>query len=375
VLNIFKDGLSKTSAEFDKFQLGLTDVQSAGVASFDDARTRLGAHWQGFKEQVTAAVAPAFEAITNYIIKAIQDFGGIRVAALSAGQFILKGLLFGIRGIEGFVNALSTGVNTAIKLFETLALSALKVVKFTTPRFIEDPADKNNFIKGKIANPDLNELDSQIKTLTDDLAERSKPRGERAGKLFGEGFTDGLKGLDDAVQRELDKLIAGAGKGPGAATGTGIGGFGTITDGLGKTLSIGNAALEEDYQKTKAIIKKYDDLAAQNNKTKSTKAIQEGEFFDRFFQGADEFGAPLFSNIGEAQTGVAKLGPKMIGPDLAMGGPPATRIALDVNITADKDGNLVALVEKGPVRQAVENVFIDLMVGTGKVFKAIKEAF
>lgn len=358
VLNVFKDGLSATSAEFDKLGLGITDSQGKAVAAFDDARTRLGALWQGFKEQTTAAVAPAFEAITNYIIKAIQDFGGIRNAGLTAGQYILKGLLMVIRGVESFISAIAGGFNNLIITLETIALAILDVAKyFITDNALEDKIDK------------------QMKFLNDDLAERSKPAGERAGKLFGESFAGGLKGMGDAVEKELDKLMGKPGSG----------GFGSITDAFGNTKTIGDqtsaqraAALEADYQKTLAVIRKYDAISASNTgMAKAGPAF--GSLLDLYRQpGTNSFGnvaadGTAFGRNFDRRPGTGWSGTGMNDfPDIEG---PKVRIALDVNLTADKDGNLVAAVQKGALRQAVENVIVDLVVGTGKVFQSIKDSF
>ena len=264
ILNIFADNMQAAKKEFDELGLALTDFQVEGVAKFDDTRDKLGAIWGGFKEQVTAAVAPAFDFIYNYIIETIKRFGGIRVAALEMGKAIVDGLIIAAEGLGKFIAGVIDGVNKAILMFDKLALAALNIAKnpIITPKQIDDPNDKRKIWelgfggRNKIENPDYTNLTSTIDTLETDRKEREAAIGKDNGKSYAEewaqGLADGLKGQRSKLDEATADILSGKNTGSAKKTGNAFGNaLATGTTGAAATGSkIDNAMSDRDlYQK------------------------------------------------------------------------------------------------------------------------------
>lgn len=221
ILNVFADNMKAAKKEFDELGLALTDFQVEGVAKFDDTRDRLGAVWEGFKEQVTAAVAPAFEFIYSYIIETVKKFGGIRVAALEMGMAIVDALIFAAEGMGRFIRSVVDGAQKAILAFDKIALTILKIAKnpLITPKEIDDPNDKRKIWqlgfggRNKIANPDYEDITKNIDALEKDRAKReeilSKDSGKTAGEAWLDGLADGLKGKRSELDQLKEDIIAG----------------------------------------------------------------------------------------------------------------------------------------------------------------------
>ena len=214
ILNLFADNMEAAKKEFDELGLALTDTQVEAVAKFDDTRDKLGAIWGGFKEQVTAAVAPAFDFIYNYIIETIKRFGGIRQAALEVGKSIVDAMIIAMRGIGEFIDSVINGINRAIKMFDTLALAALRAAKFVTPKEMDDPNDKRSIFqlgfggRNKIANPEYQQLNEGIDALQKDRAMREELLGKKSGDNF---ITAWFKGAADGLTQyrsQLDNMTA-----------------------------------------------------------------------------------------------------------------------------------------------------------------------
>lgn len=394
MLSLFRDGIDATTKEFEELGLSLTETQAQAVAKWDDAYTKLLALWGGFKEQIVATVAPAFEAISNFILKLVKDFGGMGVAGREAGVFILRGMLFAIRGMESFIKGFAEGLNQIIQTLETVAIAALEVAKI----FITDDVKEAN-------------IDKQLGFLSADLAERQKPVGERAGKLFGEGFGDGLSSVGDileaeitkitgemfpkiteSAQRELKKIPKAIEK---------IGGSNWTGSGVTPTFpTVKELAKQAEIAEATTIVTKYDAISEKNNKNlgetvKSMKKITETvdewgnrmfsnipdtSLVDKFAQGVDKWNNPIFGNVEDENfmdtfaQGRDKWGNQMFGnvtdkgivmPDVD---PEQTKFVFDFNILMDKTGNFIAkIIEHPAMQEFVGNTIVNLFTGTQKI--------
>lgn len=79
----------------------ITDQQAAAVEAFNDSKTKLGNYSDGFLNQITVAVAPAFQKIIEYIIEFIKQSGGMKGVADKVAKFMIP-------VAEGFITAFQT---------------------------------------------------------------------------------------------------------------------------------------------------------------------------------------------------------------------------------------------------------------------------
>lgn len=98
--------IRETSKEFEGLGLTITDAQAAAVESFNDSKTRLGALWEGFKDQLTVAVAPAFDEFIKWITKTIKEMGGMEKAAQTFARGMISGIKLAVSALGGLLNLL-----------------------------------------------------------------------------------------------------------------------------------------------------------------------------------------------------------------------------------------------------------------------------
>jgi hypothetical protein len=106
ILPLLNSNLDESGRKFDSLGANLSDKGLKAVRSWDDASDTIGTLWQGFKQNTTAAVAPAFEVIATHLEKTIASMGGIKnvakdmavgivtaiIAVVEATQTLLKNL-------------------------------------------------------------------------------------------------------------------------------------------------------------------------------------------------------------------------------------------------------------------------------------------
>lgn len=203
LVNTMNSSLEETGAQFDKLGVSISKQQAEAVEAFTDAQLKLSTVWDGFKQQVTAGVAPAFTLIIDKILEVIEKFGGIEVVAIKVSMAIIK-------SVQVMINALSL-LSRALKgiavLYRSIALAATKL----NPRK---------------SSEDVREAENRLGATVNALKATTGASPE---------LTNLLKGLQ-SQQDALQKGLPGAQDSQQFKQQT----FGSITDPItGRTLSIG----------------------------------------------------------------------------------------------------------------------------------------
>lgn len=113
-LALFRSDITATINEFKAFDISLSQSQAKATETFNDAATEFGTLWLGFKQQVTANVAPAFTAIIKFIQQTILNMGGIRKVAIDVATGLINMAVSAVQAIgkipELFALAESAGL-------------------------------------------------------------------------------------------------------------------------------------------------------------------------------------------------------------------------------------------------------------------------
>lgn len=90
LVNTLNSSLDQSSKEFDKLGVAITRQQAAAVEAYNDSVTKLQALWQGFLNQLTVQVAPAFQSLIDWIRKTVMEMGGMGAVAKAAAGVIIN---------------------------------------------------------------------------------------------------------------------------------------------------------------------------------------------------------------------------------------------------------------------------------------------
>ncbi len=133
LVNTLTSNLQATGAEFDKLGIRITNQQAAMVEAYNDSKTKLGTLWDGFLNQITVAVAPAFQAVVDYVTRVTMDMGGMGKVAEAVVSSIATGI--------GFVADVTRGWQIIIKgvqaAFGTLAQYALQSLGWVYDKYAD----------------------------------------------------------------------------------------------------------------------------------------------------------------------------------------------------------------------------------------------
>lgn len=115
--------IRETSKEFEDLGLVITDQQAAAVEAFNDSKTRLGTIWEGFKDKITAAVAPAFQAMVDWITGVVKEMGGMDKAADAFARSMISGVKLIVTALGGLITML-TRIQKLFLFFDERQLSS-----------------------------------------------------------------------------------------------------------------------------------------------------------------------------------------------------------------------------------------------------------
>lgn len=111
IINAFTGDVAALRGEFDKLGIALTGKQTKAIEAYNDSVTKLSVIWEGFKNQLTVAVAPALQRITDFISAQIVKFGGLGPVANKAAKFMVGGLQLVVTVAQGVVDIIQGIVN------------------------------------------------------------------------------------------------------------------------------------------------------------------------------------------------------------------------------------------------------------------------
>lgn len=220
LVNTLNSNLAQTGAEFDSLGVAISKQQAVAVEAFNDAQTKLSTVWDGFKMQLTAAVAPALEMLLEKTLAFIKQMGGIEPIAKSVASAVITGVSGMIKAFQ-FLGKVVAAIQGG---FMQVARLGNKVLEVGLKTGILAPTD------GRTKEQALREvqtaaLDRQLELNQIQLTLAAS--SEDIDSVFG----DLLSSLDKH-KSTVDKQIAQAEKGVQK-------GFGTISDASGRTMSVG----------------------------------------------------------------------------------------------------------------------------------------
>ncbi len=105
VLGLVNSDIDKTVSKVQGLGITLTDSQAEGLHKLTETKDLIGSIWEGFKDNVAADVAPAFQILADGIIKSIKAMGGMKDAAKSTADFIASAM-------AGMAKAVSAAAET-----------------------------------------------------------------------------------------------------------------------------------------------------------------------------------------------------------------------------------------------------------------------
>ena len=122
VLEEGAEGLAQISDEAERFGLLLSAKAAKGVEDANDSFTRLFTLLKGFRDQVTAALAPALENVVNAMRKGIEEIldqqGGVQkfardvaISIVNAVETLANSLVSILRLVVGAINAVIRAIN------------------------------------------------------------------------------------------------------------------------------------------------------------------------------------------------------------------------------------------------------------------------
>jgi hypothetical protein len=127
-LSLIKDGAGLAIKEFEKLGIKLTTEQGASLESYGDSVKKLGLVWEGFQNQLAAALSGPFKQLLDWIVQASVNMGGLGPVATKVGQAIFSGMSVGLIIVQSLTNA----INICIIAFESLAINALQAFRVAT---------------------------------------------------------------------------------------------------------------------------------------------------------------------------------------------------------------------------------------------------
>ncbi len=171
LVNSFNANLEAVGQEFDSLGIKITSQQAAMVEAYNDSKGKLSTLWDGFLNQITVAVAPAFQSVIEWITATTKEMGGMGMIA----EKVVGGMATGV----GFVADAFTGLRVVVAgiqvLFGELAQIALRSI--------------GSIYDGYVALRQL--LDEDFK-----------------GSDFFSGLADGFQHETDKIKTELSELTS-----------------------------------------------------------------------------------------------------------------------------------------------------------------------
>ncbi len=92
VLTLFNGDLDESIAKMKELGFAVDDSQASAIHQLEVTRKELGLVWGGFKDQVTAALAPVATALLKSLQESITKWGGLKEVAKSTANYIIDAM-------------------------------------------------------------------------------------------------------------------------------------------------------------------------------------------------------------------------------------------------------------------------------------------
>ncbi len=137
VIGSMSGQVEKLSEQFDSLGIGLSTKQADAVVTFGKGVKELGAVWEGFKNQLAAALAGPLTEMLEGFEQSITDMGGMKVVAKELATVIIP-LLKDMATLAKVAALPFEGLNDAIK---ATALASAKLAEIRAKSKFQDAKD------------------------------------------------------------------------------------------------------------------------------------------------------------------------------------------------------------------------------------------
>lgn len=208
-LTLINEDVGSLIDEYGKLGVALTDTQAKGVEAFGDIKGTFDQFALGFKQQVTANIAPALTGIIQYIIDLVKEAGGIQEVAKQASIGLLNFGITGINAVSGMIvwfKELGLLIDNIKVVIETVAVTFARFVEAT--KAISLDKFKQGFGLGEaafnFANPDAGQQGAVTDTLTPSINKLT----ENTAKLnsFQESANQRVSDLKSIVEKQVQAV-------------------------------------------------------------------------------------------------------------------------------------------------------------------------
>lgn len=210
LVNTLNSNLKDTNKIFDDLGVKLTDHQAKAVETFNDSKTKLDTVWEGFKQQVTANVAPALTEIVDKVVLFIQEMGGIDVVASKAAIGIIRAM----QGVLSVIEKIDDAITSVINGFRILEIGAAKSAKLLTQIAPTAALEQGAALGGKISGvPESQNIgallqafrenaDKRVTTLENEIAATRTTKTSTSDKFFND-LVSGLEKHATVLEKQV----------------------------------------------------------------------------------------------------------------------------------------------------------------------------
>jgi hypothetical protein len=200
-LALYNSDIDGTIKKVRELGFTLTDSQGEALDKLSETKAFIGTIWEGFKENVSAEVAPAFQEFLDRIQETIKGMGGIKAIAKDVGDSITAAMHSMTVGIKA--------AGTALEFFKNIfnSLGGSGLLSFLDKVLTTAWSPVRGLIASNTSRPDMGT--SRAKTVTaDDMASMTKKAEEVKNTQQTEAASRALAVYNDETKKATDAVKA-----------------------------------------------------------------------------------------------------------------------------------------------------------------------
>jgi len=128
-VGLVNSNLDESRSKVQEFGITLSESQAAGLDKLSETKDFIGTIWEGFKNNVAAEVAPAFQDLLDKIQAGIKGMGGLKDAAKSTADAIISVMDAMVSSVNFAVSAIkdaAANLRTFKGVFDDFKLGTLE---------------------------------------------------------------------------------------------------------------------------------------------------------------------------------------------------------------------------------------------------------
>jgi len=200
-LSLLKDNIKDLVNEYKGLGIELTGPQSAAIESYGDSVGKLDALWEGFKNQLAAALSGPLKKMVEWVANSTVQWGGLSEAALSTAESIVGGIDLTIKALEKLLNIqneVSQNWKNVQLIFESNTLKRF-------PKDLDEIGSKIAKIielQGNVSNGEARQGEGMLSGISAKLAELRKSIRDTPAGSVGEDVA-----IQKVVTSEYEKQV------------------------------------------------------------------------------------------------------------------------------------------------------------------------